>query len=60
MTLELKFHLVSEHRGILLATQSSTEIRRGDSEKKDGLPNKLLKIYTSGFYDSDFFIIKLN
>jgi hypothetical protein len=40
--------------------QSSTEIRHGDSEKKDGLPNKLLKIYTSGFYDSAFFIIKLN
>jgi hypothetical protein len=42
-TLELKFHLVLEPRGILLETQSSTERCCGDREKKVSIPDRLLK-----------------
>jgi hypothetical protein len=45
MTLELKFHLVLEPRGILLETQSSTDRRCGDCEKV-GIPDRLLKKHT--------------
>jgi hypothetical protein len=45
-TLELKFHLVLEPRGILLETQSSTERHYGDREKKAGIPDRLLKTST--------------